>query len=434
MDTEVRANDPGTGGRCPVVHGFDPLSQDFQANPFPVMSEAIAEQPVFFYPTLGLWCISRYDDILEIVADVTTFSSNASALMPVPEEVGHRVSADFFNDAFIAMDPPRHTVSRKNVNKAFTRGRVAALEPEIERIANELIDSFAADGHCDLMRSYCNELSLRVMLQMLGYPQEDLGKFLQWAEDVMTLLSPRAQMPETEFDGPVKPLPPEERLERWSRVADEREYLLEQIEQRLAEPTDDLTSALVHAKADDGSPALEPEHVATHIIELLTAGTDTTASLIGHIVTLLSEHPGQLEDVLAEPELWENVVEEGLRRRNSSLGMFRKTTRDVTVGGVEIAAGSLVFLLSGTASYDPGKFPEPERFDVHRANAGDHIGFGKGRHFCLGAPLARAEARIALKVLYERLPTLRAVPQKIKFVEALQVFLLRHLEVEWEVA
>jgi cytochrome P450 len=433
MDTDVTKDAPAAG-RCPVVHGFDPLSQDFQADPFPVMNKAITEEPVFFYPPMGLWCISRYDDILDAVADFGTFSSNASALMPVPQEVANRVSADFFNDAFIAMDPPRHTISRKNVNKAFTRGRVADLEPDIEKIANDLIDEFEADGRCDLMRRYCNAVSLKVMLRMLGYPEDDLNRFLVWAEDVMTLLSPRAQMPETDFDGPVKPLPADERVERWSRVADEREYLLEQIHQRLEHPTDDLTSALVHAKKDDGTPALEPEHVATHIIELLTAGTDTTASLIGHLVVLLSEHPDQLEELIADPALWENAVEEGLRRRNSSLGMFRKTTRDVEVAGVKIPEGQLVFLLSGTASFEPERFPEPERFDIHRANAGDHIGFGKGRHFCLGAPLARTEAQIVLRVLFERLPTLRSVPQETQFVEALQVFLIRHLTVEWEVA
>lgn len=416
---------------CPVAPGFDPLNQAFLADPFAVMSAAIRDNPVFFYPTLGLWCVSSYDDVQTVVSDVKTFSSEASAMMPVPEEVSHRITADFWGDATIAMDPPRHTVSRKNINKAFTRGRVLELEPEIENVANELIDAFADDGHCDLMLQYCNALSLRVMLKLLGFPADDLSKFLQWAEDVMTLLSPRAQMPEEGFDGPVKPLPRAERVERWGRVADEREYLRARVAERRAQPTDDLTSALAHAVGEDGRPALSTEQVVTHIMELLTAGTDTTASLIGHIVTLLSKSPEQVDQLLADPSLWANAVEEGLRRRGSSLGMFRKATRRVELSGVEIPEGALIFVLSGTTGYDAALFPDPDRFDIHRENANVHLSFGKGRHFCLGAPLARSEARIALRTLYSRLPTVRAPEQKIEFMEALQVFLLRHLEVEW---
>jgi cytochrome P450 len=419
---------------CPVVEGFEPLDQHFLADPFSVMNPAIREHPVFFYPTLGLWCVAGYQDIQRVIGDVETFSSNASALMPVPPEVAHRISADFWADATIAMDPPRHTISRKNINKAFTRGRVLELEPRIERIAHELIDGFEGDGHADLMLQYCNALSLRVMLELLGFPADDLGKFLQWAEDVMTLLSPRAQMPEEGYDGPVKPLPHQERVDRWGRVADEREYLRAAVEQRLEHPTDDLTSALAHAVGDDGAPAMSTEQVVTHVMELLTAGTDTTASLIGHIVMLLSRHPQQLDQLLERPELWAAAVDEGLRRRGSSLGMFRKATRDADLGGVTIPAGALVFVLSGTSGYDEQEFPDAGRFDIHRSNASSHLSFGKGRHFCLGAPLARSEARIALQALYSRLPTLRAPEQDVEFIEALQVFLLRHLQVDWRLA
>jgi cytochrome P450 len=415
--------------RPPLLEGFNPLAQEFLARPYEVLIEASVRQPVFFYPPVGLWCVARREDILQVLADTETFSS-ASAMVPVPEEVADRISADFFSDATIAMDAPRHTRSRRALNKAFTPRRVAELEPQIRAVANELIDAIGDEPSFDLITRFCNPLSLRIMLALLGFPADDVPKFVQWAEDVMTLLSPRTQVPEHDYDGPVKPIPRTELVERWSRVADEREYLSQQVIERLSEPRDDFTSALVQSGMNP-EVGMTPAQVVTHIMELLTAGTDTTASLIGHVVALLSETPGQVLELRAEPGKWENAVEEGLRRRGSSLGMFRKTTRAVTLSGVEIPADALVFVLIAAIGVDPETFPDPLRFDVNRPNAKEHLDFGRGRHFCLGAPLARLEARVGLKTLYERLPNLAATPdQSLQYTDALQTFILRHLQVD----
>jgi cytochrome P450 len=167
---------------------------------------------------------------------------------------------------------------------------------------------------------------------------------------------------------------------------------------------------MVGALGPDGEPLLSRERVALHVIELAAAGTDTTAQLIANAVVFLSERPEVLAEVLAEPSLWERVVEETLRRRGSATFVSRQTTRDVEIAGVTIPAGEGVWFSLAGASNDPSHHDEPERWDIHRPRPDDHVAFGKGRHFCLGAPIARTEAGIGLRVLFERLPDLRVVP------------------------
>jgi cytochrome P450 len=169
------------------------------------------------------------------------------------------------------------------------------------------------------------------------------------------------------------------------------------------------------------------------MIEIVTAGTDTTAQLTAHMIQLFDQHPDQLYLVLGDPSLWENAVEEGLRRRGTNLGVFRKTTREVEIAGVRIPAKSLVWSLVGGAGHDETHFPDPERFDVRRENAAEHLSFGKGRHFCLGAPLARLETRLALQRLYERLGRLRLVAdQEILYKPVLKNYILESMLVEWD--
>jgi cytochrome P450 len=169
------------------------------------------------------------------------------------------------------------------------------------------------------------------------------------------------------------------------------------------------------------------------MIELITAGTDTTAQLIAHMIQLFDEYPEQLRAVRTEPALWEPAVEEGLRRRATNLGVFRKTTRAVEIAGTTIPANALVWSLVGAAGHDPTHFEDPEKFDLRRENASEHLSFGKGRHFCLGAPLARLEARLALKRLYERLPGLCLVPdQELRYKPVLKNFILERMDVRWD--
>jgi cytochrome P450 len=421
----------GSVDQRPTLDGFDPLSPDFQADPYPVFERARRECPVFYYEPLGFWAVTRYEDVAPIIGDYKTFSSTAFSVVAVPEPLADRVPGDFFSKALLASDPPGHTLLRKNSQKALTRGRIAAMEPTIREISHELIDAFVGDGQCDLMVQFANDLTLRTIVRMLGLPEQDIPLLRSWARDVVTVLTPRATHPDgTPF--PPKPMTEAERLERYGRIAEARDYFRAMIDARAAKPSDDLISALVAVRDENDNRAIEPERIVSHLSELLTAGTITTSNLIGQMVRLFDVYPEQREAVQRDPSLIKNAVEEALRHSGSTLGVFRLVTKDVEIGGVEIPAGSLVWACYASTGRDERRFERANDFDIFRPDASEHLEFGSGRHFCMGAPLGRLESRIALEVLYERIPGLRVVEnQNLEYVPALVTTSLQHLAVHW---
>jgi hypothetical protein len=225
---------------------------------------------------------------------------------------------------------------------------------------------------------------------------------------------------------------PEQRLERWARIVDAREYLRAIADERRVNPGEDMVSTMMAATDENGEPALTSDQAVTHLTELIFAGTDTTANLMGALVRLFQSHPDQLELVRADPSLWPAAIEEGLRLRSAANGLFRITTRDVEVAGETIPAKSIVWLALASANHDPERFDEPETFDIRRQEVDDHIAFGKGRHFCMGAPLTRVEAPIGLRVLYERIPELRVEEDQVfEYDPVLVAVILKHLQVSW---
>jgi cytochrome P450 len=204
------------------------------------------------------------------------------------------------------------------------------------------------------------------------------------------------------------------------------------IEQRRQRPGTDIASALLAITEEDGRAALTNDQVLGHMLGLVAAGTDTTALLITNMVRLFTQHPDQLQLVLDDPELWQNAVREGLRRSGVSMHSFRINLRATEIAGVKISPGSNVAVSIASANADPAKFPDPLRFDVRRENASDHLGLGRGRHYCLGAPLVIPEARIALETLYQRLPNLTAdLDQRLEFKPSLDARALVSQQVSW---
>lgn len=404
------------------------------ADPAPVLARARAMQPVFLYPELNYWVVTRERDVERVISDFRTFSSAAIDVLPVPEELHDQVAPDFYSRSFLASDPPVHTVSRKAANQGFTRGRIARFQVDVEEIASQLIDKFAVRGRCDLMQEFAYPLSLRSLARLIGLPDTDehIRSYQQWAPDLVAVLTPKLPPLPDGSPPPATPMSREEIHQRFERIGRARSFFRELIEERRADPPDDLLSSMLGARDGDGHPALPEEVVITHMVELITAGSSTTANLIGHVLRFLAEDPAQLEAVRADPGLLANAVEEGMRRRPSTFGVFRLATTDVEVSGVTIPQGALVYACYASTGLDEDRFPNGERFDVHRANSGTHINFGKGRHFCMGAPLARLETSTAIRLLLERIPSIAVrTDEPLEYMPSLIVPELLHLEAVW---
>jgi len=338
----------------------------------------------------GVWAVSRYDDVVRVLKDHGSFSSRALA-------GGFGPGAT----TVIGADPPEHTRLRGIVNRAFTPRMVAALGPRACEITARLVDAIEAKGEFDLVADLAVPLPVMIIAEVLGVDPARYDDFKRWSDSF--LFSDAAQ----------------------GRVRDEesrqefREYFGDVIEARRRGPRDDLISALTRA---EGEETLTPAEVMAFATLLLIAGNETTTNLIGNAVLALIENPDQLALAQAEPALVANLVEEALRFQSPVQLIMRLAVRDADVGGVTIPAGSLVLPMFASANRDESKFPEPDRFDVRRENARDHVAFGYGIHFCLGAPLARLEAQVALEAVVTRLAGLELTEERVEWLDS---FLLR---------
>jgi cytochrome P450 len=415
IETSAMGNDLGE---------LDLASQEFLRCPAQALEPARDSRPVFRIEDRDLWVITRYDDVAQALGDFKTFSSEMPETPAIPAQYVDRIPPDFFPPTLIDRDPPSHTAMRKAAQKVFTQKRVAAMGPRIHELGNELIDEVFERGECNLIASFSYPLATRISMSMIGIPESDLPRFMTLADDHV------AVMP---YDPAVQHIPEAEWLQRWERLMDARDYFAQMVAARLEQPTDDLVSAYVHAKEADGSSVMTPDQAVSYLLLTVFAGADTTATAIANLVQLFDAHPDQLERARQSPETMADAVEEGLRRSPSSMGVNRRTTRDVEVAGTTIPAGADVFLFTISASADERRFDHPACFDVDRQNARDHLVFGRARHFCMGAPLVRLEMPIAMRLLYDRLPDLHVVPNQNPHYDPILVALVYHeLQVEWE--
>lgn len=357
---------------------------EFQENIWDVYRTLRDEHPVYFDPSKQQYALSRFDDVLRAVNDHETFSSVVA-------------EAKDFLPQMIYIDPPRHTVLRALVSRAFTPRRVADMESVVRTACDELLGTIAAGGtSCEVQHEYAVIIPSLVIARMIGVPDELVDRFRTWTESFIEI-----QGPQDYRDALARC------YELFSRL----------LADRRREPRDDLMSALLAAEVE--GQHLTDEELLGFCFLLILAGNDTTSSLIGNGLVLLARHPDQRRRLSADPSGWRGAVEEMNRIESPVQALPRTTCRDVEFHGTTIPAGSRVMLIWGAANHDEREFADPERFDVQR-DVGRHLAFGHGVHHCLGANLARLEARVALEAWLDRFPSyeLAGEPRRITSIWA----------------
>ena len=375
---------------------YNPFSAAMARNPYPIYAELRARAPVHRNRLLDAWVLSRHADVDAVLRDFRRFSNDQRKRDPARRRRSTLPQIPY--PTILFLDPPDHTRLRALVNKAFTPKAVADLEPRIRRMTRTLLDAAADPSGFDLMETLANPLPVMVIADMLGVPVEDRAQFREWSNRRARILEPTVSRREFRI------------AEEASKSLDE--YFLSIIKARRIVPRDDIISALIQVE-EAGDRLTEGEMLGLLRL-LLVAGNETTTNLIGNGMLALLRHPEQLRALREDPGRIPAAVEELLRFDSPVQASLRLVLEDCEVNGIPLRRDDNVLLLNGAANHDPAVFDHPERLDIGRRE-NNHVAFGRGIHFCLGAPLARLEGRIAIEVLLERYPSLRLMSDRPAF-------------------
>lgn len=385
------------------------LSTEYFQNPYPIYREILESSPIFWSEKARAWIVSPFQEVEDgLHLDVFTqkqrmlkasshFTADELAKMP------HILTN--LSNWVVFQDPPEHTRLRRLISKSFTPRSINALEPKIEAIVSNLLDEAMKKETFNLVDEFSFQLPAMVICELLGIPLEKQWDLKRWSDGVAGFTaSARITHEQAAY------------AEEVAREAEE--YLMGFFEQVRKTPNDGLLSRIINSQgAEDG---LTDKEIVGLTINLFFAGFETTEGLIGNMVMTLVNHPEQLALLRSNPELMDAAVEETLRYESSILKQSRVASEDIEILGETIKAGDYVHFMIGAANYDPARFSNPEVFDITRADAGN-ISFGHGIHFCIGAPLSRLEARIAMRQLLERMPKLSILDPQPTFPELLAV-------------
>jgi pimeloyl-[acyl-carrier protein] synthase len=386
---------------------FNIWDPEFRANPYPHYDPLLAgPPPIVDAGPMKFALVARYADVTAGLRDHEHLSSMQPA--PPPEQVYEGRFKGARN--MLGSDPPQHSRLRRLVSRDFTPRRIRELEPRIREIAKDLLDKVEARGQFDLMADIADVLPVTVIAEMLGVPPELNARFKRWSD---TIIGGDNRMP-------GMPPPPE-----LVRAIDELgDYFTDEIERRRSHPGPDLVSALV--AAHDEGEVMSAADLLSFITLLLLAGNETTTNLIGNGTLALGRNPDQFDALKRNPAMLPRAIEEMLRYDGPVQSTVRFAKEAVSLGGTEIPAGALALMIVAAADRDPAQFKDPDKFDITR-DPNEHVAFGEGIHFCIGAPLARMEARITFEAMLERFPRLRLKDPAMKPVYKGSYF-LRGLE------
>lgn len=390
----------------------DILSLDFKANPFPLLAGLRATQPVcstILPDKTQVWLVTRYEGVYTLLKDERFAKYRSNAL--TPEQLRKRpwVPPMFrpLERNMLDLDPPDHTRLRALVHKAFTPRLIEQMRERVQTLADELLDQVSHKGEMDLIGDYALPLPMTLITEILGVPTRDRDKFHKWSKTIVSV---------NQFNNNWRIIPAIWMFNR---------YLRGFFKQRRAESKDDLVSALI--RAEEAGDTLSEDELFAMVFLLLVAGHETTVNLIGSGVLALLEHPDQMERLRQDPSLIKSAVEELLRYTAPVfLSTERYAREDVTIHGVTIPRGGMTLGVIGSANRDETVFANPDRLDITR-EPNKHLSFGYGIHFCLGAPLARMEAQIAISTLLKRTPNLR-LQASTESLRRRQSLILRGLE------
>ncbi len=394
---------------------FPPHEQSL--SPFQFYADMRHNNPVAYDDRNNIWGVFRYYDVQFILGDYMHFSSAVppTKLNDLSKEVNEEdedQKMPFSRPSLLKSDPPYHRTLRAVVASAFTPMTISKLEPRIESITHDLLNQVIEKGNMDLINDLAYPLPVTVIAELLGVPLQDRDTFRTWADK---LISSAGSQLNAEHHGSAKNLT--------SIQSEMDDYFNAIIDKRTITPQTDLISNLIKAEADGHH--LSREEILAFCTLLLLAGHVTTVNLIGNTILSLLQNPQEFkklkEDRTSLSSLIPSTIEETLRYRSPVQAVFRMTTQEITIGGAQkIPSGQGIVVWLGSANHDESVFPDPEKFDISRIpHAHSHVGFGHGIHFCLGAPLARLEARVALKIILERLQNLELDDSNIEAIKPL---------------
>lgn len=379
---------------CPITF-TDP---EVRRCPFPAYHKLRDEQPVYKDPVSGNFILTSYRDVRKTAMDTKVMSCKTGVVQTRKSEIADQINAMFEENGFLPMDtlvtndPPDHKIYRSLVDKAFSRGKVEGLEPQIENAVAELIDSFIDKDEIEFFDAFAMRLPIIVFTEILGVTDRDVYKFKRWSDMSLETSNPA--------------LSPEREIVLVEAVIELQQYLAKNVERVRAAPDDSLLSTLVHAEIDGRT--LNMRELISILWLLFIAGGETTASAIAAGMEFLIERPELVDQIRTDPNKMDAFIEEVLRIKAPATTMFRRATADTEIGGVFIPENAIIETRFGAANLDPDVFPNPETVDLERQNSKAHLTFGSGIHMCIGNQLARGELRASFRQLVERLHNFRA--------------------------